>query len=240
LIRGTKWSREIFEQAVSLFRRAIELDPNYAEAYAGLAMMHNMDFHNKWTGATDALDVAARFAAIAIEKGPSVPFAHWITAIIALWMKDIDRAKRKCEKALALSPNYAPAYGSLGFAETYAGNPEAAVAAIERALRLDPGLAHHYLHVQGSAYLVAGKYEAAVTSFRERIRLMPGTDLSRGLLVSALGHLGEIDEARRVWAELKALNTKYSYADHLARLPFVNPADAERIKEGFEKAGLSD
>ncbi len=240
LIRGTKWSREIFEQAVALFTRAIELDPNYAEAYAGLAMMHNMDFHNKWTGATDALDVAARFAAIAIERGPSVPFAHWIASIVATWKKDLDRAKRECETTLALSPNYAPAYGTLGFAETYAGNPEAAIAAIDRALRLDPGLAHQYLHVQGSAYLVAGKYEAAVASFRERIRLMPGTDLSRGLLVSALGHLGEIDEARCVWTELKALNTKYSYADHLTRLPFANPAVPERIKEGFEKAGLSD
>ena len=41
-----------------------------------------------------------------------------------------------------------------------------------------------------------------MTSFRERIRLAPETDLSRGLLVSALGHLGEIDEARRIWAEL--------------------------------------
>jgi adenylate cyclase len=240
LLRGTKWNREIFEQAMALFTRAIELDPNYAEAYAGLAMMHNMDFQNKWTGATNALDDAARLAAIAIEKGPSVPFAHWITAIIALWKKDLDRTKRECETTLALSPSYAPAYGTLGFAETYSGNPEAALAAIEQALRLDPVLAHHYLHVQGSAYLAAGKYEAAVASFRERIRLMPGTDLSRGLMVSALGHLGEIDEARRVWAELKALNAKYSYADHLARLPFANPADAERIKEGFEKAGLSD
>jgi hypothetical protein len=39
---------------------------------------------------------------------------------------------------------------------------------------------------------------------------------------------------------LKALNTKYSYTDHLARLPFANPTDAERIKEGFKKAGLWD
>jgi adenylate cyclase len=237
LIRGTKWNREIYERAVALFTRAIDLDPNYAEAYAGLAMMHNLDFHNKWTGVTDALDTAAHFAVIAIQKGPSVPFAHWIAAIVAMWMKDLDRAKRECEKALALSPNYAPAYGTLCLVETYAGNPEAALAASERALRLDPGFTHHYLHAQGSAYLVAGKYEAAVASFRERIRLLPGTDLSRGLLVSALGHLGDVDEARRVWAELNQLNTKYSYADHLVRLPFANPADAGRIKEGFEKAG---
>ena len=44
----------------------------------------------------------------------------------------------------------------------------------------------------------------------------------------------------RVWAELKVLNAKYSCSDHVARLPFANPADAERIKEGFEKARLPD
>ena len=60
------------------------------------------------------------------------------------------------------------------------------------------------------------------------------------MLASALGHLGEVDEARRVWAELKAINPKYSFAAHLARLPFRNPADAERIAEGLAKAGLAD
>jgi adenylate cyclase len=46
------------------------------------------------------------------------------------------------------------------------------------------------------------------------------------LLVSALGHLGDIDEARRIWAELKKVNPKYSFAGHVARLPFNSPADA--------------
>jgi adenylate cyclase len=60
------------------------------------------------------------------------------------------------------------------------------------------------------------------------------------LLVSALGHLGDIDEARRIWAELKKVNPKYSFAGHVARLPFNSPADATRIKDGFAKAGSPD
>ena len=107
-------------------------------------------------------------------------------------------------------------------------------------MRLDPAFVHQTLHFLGTAYLVAGKYETAAATFRERIRLSPKTDLSRGLLVSALGHLGEIDEARRVWAEVKEISPKYSFAGHLARLPFTNPADAERIREGYAKAGVSE
>ncbi len=240
LLRGNKWNRETFEQAMALFTRAVELDPNYAEAYAGVGFLHSLDFQNKWTGASDGLDVAARFAALAIEKGPAVPFAHWVAGVVATWTKELERAKQEAKIVLVLSPNFAPAYGTLCLAELYSGDPQAALVSIERALRLDPAFTQQYMHFQGSAYLVAGKYEAAVTSFRERIRLVPGTDLSRGLLVSALGHLGEIDEARRIRAELGTLNPNYTCTDHLSRLPFTDPADAARIKEGFAKAGLSD
>jgi adenylate cyclase len=62
--------------------------------------------------------------------------------------------------------------------------------------------------------------------------------LSRGLLVSALGHQGEIKEAQQVRAELKKINPKYSFAAHIERLPFTTPADADRIREGFAKASL--
>ena len=40
-------------------------------------MAHNLDFQNDWTGATDALEVASRFAAQAVEKGPTVPYARF-------------------------------------------------------------------------------------------------------------------------------------------------------------------
>jgi adenylate cyclase len=238
LILGRKWTREIFDQLVALMTRAIQLDPNYAEAYAGLGFAHNMDFHNRFTGSPDALDVAEQFATIAVEKGPTVPFPHWVVAAVAIWKKNFNRAKQETEIALALNPNYALACNTRGNAEAYSGHPLAAIPYFERAMRLDPAFTQQYIHFLGTAYLVAGQYEAAAASFRERVRLAPETDLSRGLLISALGHLGQIDEARRVWSELKQLNPKYSFAGHLSRLPFSNPADADRIKEGIAKAGL--
>lgn len=240
LILGRKWTRDVFDKLVAFMTRAIELDPAYAEAYAGLAFAHNQDFHNRLTGSPDALDVAERFATIGIEKGPMVPFVHWVAAAVVLWKKDFERVKRETEIALALNPNYALACAARGNAETYSGHPLAAIPFYERAMRLDPAFTQQYIHFLGSAYLVAGQYEAAAASFRERIRLAPETDLSRGLLISALGHLGQIDEARRVWAELKQVNPKYSFAGHLCRLPFSNSADADRIKDGFAKVGLSE
>jgi adenylate cyclase len=74
---------------------------------------------------------------------------------------------------------------------------------------------------------------------RERILLVPDTDMSRSLLVSALGHLGRSDEARQVHSELMRINPKYDLAAYLARSPLMT-ADGyrERTFAGWRKAGL--
>ena len=86
---------------------------------------------------------------------------------------------------------------------------------------------------------MAGDLAGAVVAFRERIRMSPHTDLSRGLLASVLGHQGQVDEARHVWAELKTINPKYTIGEHLARSPFQNASDVATILKGLDKAGLS-
>jgi adenylate cyclase len=240
LLLGQRATREMFDQTVALLGRAIDLDPDYAEPYAGLGMAHNLDSQNHWTGAPDAFERACHFARIGVEKGPNVPYARFVAAVTAIWSRDLERARRESEAALAVNPNYALAFGTLGLIEIYSGQPEDAIPLIEQAMRLDPGFVHQTLHFLGTAYLVAGKYETAAATFRERIRLAPKTDLSRGFLISALGHLGEVEEARRLWAEVRETSPKYSFAGHLARLPFTNPADLERIREGFAKAGVTE
>ncbi len=74
---------------------------------------------------------------------------------------------------------------------------------------------------------------------RDRILLVPGTDFSRVLLASALGHLDKVDEACRIWQELKEINPKYSFNEHFGRQPFKREEDVQRIAEGLAKAGSS-
>jgi len=74
---------------------------------------------------------------------------------------------------------------------------------------------------------------------RQRISLVPNTDFSRAVLAATLGHLGEIEEARRVWGELKKINPKFSFQAYLGRQP-MRPEDAERVAAGIAKAGLAD
>ena len=138
---------------------------------------------------------------------------------------------------MSLNPNYAFAYNCLGSIHTYSGRPLEAIAVIEHAMRLDPAWSKQYLHFLGTAYLLAGKYETAAALLRQRILLVPETDFSRAILASALGHLGQVEEARMIWNELQKINPRYSFREHFARLPF-RQEDVERVAEGFAKAGL--
>ena len=237
---GTTKNRATFEQAKKLFLRAIELDPQYAKAYAGLGFAYMFDYQNRWSDDPDgSLRLARDYAERAIEKDPKEAIAHAVAAIAATFDRDLDRAQSEIDLALSLNPNLAMGYSILGGIRIYLGEPQEAIPMIERAMRLDPASTNtQFMHFLGMANLLAGKYETAVALFKQRILLVPATDFSRALLASVLGHLGEVDEARRIWHELKEVNPKYSFNEHMGRLPFKKEEDAQRIADGLRKAGL--
>ena len=241
VLLGPTKNRETFDKARALFIRAIELDPNFAKAYAGLGFAYMFDYQNRWSDNPDAsIGLAKEYAERAIEKDPKEALAHAVAAVVATFSRDIDRAQSEIDIALSLNPNMAMAYNIKGGIRIYLGRPEEAIPLIERAMRLDPATNQQFLHFLGMANLLAGRYETAAVALRERIRLVPNTDFSRSLLASALGYLGQTDEARRVWQELKEINPKYSFEEHLGRLPFRNEEEARRITDGLKKAGLAD
>ncbi|MGB7101976.1 MAG: adenylate/guanylate cyclase domain-containing protein [Xanthobacteraceae bacterium] len=241
VLLGPTKNREAFDRARKLFLQALELDPNFAKAYAGLGFAYMFDYQNRWSDNPDAsLGLAKEYAERAIVKDPKEALAHAVAAVAATFSRDIDRAQSEIDIALSLNPNMAMAYNIQGGIRIYLGRPEEAIPLIERAMRLDPATNQQFLHFLGMANLLAGKYETAAAALRERIRLVPNTDFSRSLLASALGYLGQMEEARRVWQELKEINPKYSFQEHLGRLPFRNEEEAQRITEGLKKAGVLD
>nr|WP_250889067.1 adenylate/guanylate cyclase domain-containing protein [Mesorhizobium sp. dw_380] len=236
---GTIRNRDVFEHSTDLFAQAIAQDSSYGEPYAGLAMAEVLNWQFHWTdGWSESLERAERHVDLALQKSPQVAFVHYVASVFYLWKKDLDRSAAEADAALNLNPNYAQAHNSRGIVNIYGGQPLAAIPHIEQAIRLDPALKQLYIHFLGSAYLVAGKFEAASALFRERIQLAPKTDLSRAFLAVALGHLDEAEEAGRVWRELMEINPKYSFAEHVGRLPFRDQADVDHLSEGLSKVGL--
>jgi adenylate cyclase len=236
---GKEKNRETFGQAIACFKRALEYDPNYSQAYACLGFAHIFDYQNRWTDDPDnSLPLAKQYARQALEKDSNEPLARCISAMTASFEKDLDRAKSEIDVALSLNPSLALAHSLSGSNRIYSGQPLEAIPKIEHAMRLDPALSSQFLHFLGMAYLLAGKYETAAALLKQRILLVPQTDFSRALLASALGHLGEIEEARRIWGELKEINPSYAFADHVSRQPFRRKQDVERIADGLRMGGL--
>ena len=185
------------------------------------------------------LDEAQGFIAESIKRDDKDPYAFYVAALIAFWKRDLERSREEADKALSLNPNHPQALVARGNIDLYSGEPARAIPYYEKATRLDPGQSQHK-HFLALAYFVAGAYETAAAIFKERIALTPNTDLSRAFLASALGHLGRQDEAAGIWRELKEINPRYSPASHIARTPFRNQADADRLIEGLRKAGLPE
>ena len=238
LMLGKEKNRATFEGAITFLKKALTLDQNYSQAHACLAFAHIFDYQNRWSDDPDnSLQLAKQYAQQAIEKDANEPLAHCVAGLAALFARDVDHAKSEADLALRLNPNSAIAHNLLGNICISSGRPLEAIPAIERAMRLDPAFTHQSLHFLGTAHLFAGKYETAAALLRQRIVLVPETDFSRVALASALGHLGQLDEARRTWAELKEINPRYSFSEYISRRP-LRPEDAERIAGGLAKAGL--
>jgi adenylate cyclase len=92
LLFGSVKSRETFNRASTFFRQAIERDPAYAEAYAGLAVLLSFDHQNRWSDDPErSLVEAEQLAEQAIKRDSNEAFAHYAASVVAAFTKDFDR-----------------------------------------------------------------------------------------------------------------------------------------------------
>jgi adenylate cyclase len=238
IVFGLHQNREMFEEATRFFMKALEIDPSCSPAYAFLGYAHVFDYQNRWSDDPDrSLERARQYGQQAVETDPKEPLGYLVAAMVAGLERDFARAKSNVDTALSLNPNLPLAHSIVGNVLNFSGRALEAIPVFERAMRLDPARTAQFLHFLGTSYLLVGKYETAAALLRQRIVLVPETDFTRAVLASALGHLGDVDEARRVWGELKEINPKYRFLDHYSRQPY-RPEDLQRIVDGLAKAGV--
>ncbi|MGB5184013.1 MAG: adenylate/guanylate cyclase domain-containing protein, partial [Xanthobacteraceae bacterium] len=141
LMLGKEKNRQTFEQSITYFKKALEHDPDYSQAYACLGFAHIFDYQNRWTDDPDSsLLLVKQYARQAVEKDPNEPLARCVSAMAASFEKDLDRAKSEIDLALSLNPSLALAHSLSGTNRIYSGQPLEAIPKIEHAMRLDPAL----------------------------------------------------------------------------------------------------
>jgi DNA-binding SARP family transcriptional activator/TolB-like protein/Tfp pilus assembly protein PilF len=133
-----RFSRDDNETAKRFFERAIELDPTFSRAHAGLSFTHFQDAFQAWRPAENAMDLAYDAAARSLMADDRDPAAHWAMGR-ALWLlRRRDEAIAELKQTIDLSPNFALGHYTLAFFEAQAGDPEAAVAASDHSRQLSP------------------------------------------------------------------------------------------------------
>ena len=237
--RAQRFTAAASAEAQAMLERAVDLAPDFTAAHAELALGHARNYVNQWAEAPQqVLEDCAACAERALCCDEMDPSAHFAAGIAHMWRKELDKAKAEAERAIELAPSSAEGYVLLATVTDYSGRPENAIPLFEVAMRFNPHFPGVVLHFYGHAHLMMGRYEEAAAIFRQRIEREPATDASRALLAAALGHMGKIDEAREAWRDMLAINPKYSLEHRANVLPYKDPAQFERIREGLANAGL--
>jgi DNA-binding winged helix-turn-helix (wHTH) protein/TolB-like protein len=152
------------------YRQAIERDPNFARAYAGLALSYAADYRNYWAeDGEKALRQAQEMAQTGVQIDPNISEVNWVLGYVAAQYKQHEVALAHLQRALELDYSYADAYALMGGINTYLGRPELSIGLLRKALRLNQNAGYLYYLLLGRAYYFMGSYEQALINLRESL-----------------------------------------------------------------------
>ncbi len=234
-----KEKRESFGQARALFDRALQIDPNDADALVGSADTYWLEYIGGWGDpgtdyAAKVLGQLDRAIALDANNVGAYSLKSWYLGQVA---RQYDEALRVADAGLAVNPNYAPLYMPRAVAENSLGRYGEAKADAERAMRLSPrdplfGLLHV---IVGDAEINLGHFDAAIDAYRKAIDSGYRTFFAYANLSAAYAHAGKMDEAKEALAEARRLNPAITIkwmTEHTPNLPAVF--------DGVRKAGLAE
>ncbi len=155
--------RGAYDRAIADYDKAIQLKPDYAEAYSsrGAAYYYKGDYDRAIANYDQAIQLKPDYAEAYSNRGAAYR-----------GQGNYDRALADYDKAIQLKPDYAKAYANRGDAYTNQGAYDRALADCDKAIQLKPGYAEAYNN-RGAAYYYKGDYDHAIADWDEVIRLSP-------------------------------------------------------------------
>lgn len=188
-------TKDAYEAAERYLNLALEKDPNYAAAWAGLSRVWGGRQQMGWAPSKEASRKAKEAATKALELDETEVEAHRALAGILTWLEwDWEAAERAWKRVLELDPGHADALSSYSHYLMHMGRHNEAMARIERALELDP----FNVKIQ-SFYAVdlnyVRRYDEAIAAARKALSMQHNTPVAATALMTALFAKGMYDEA---------------------------------------------
>jgi TolB-like protein/Tfp pilus assembly protein PilF len=207
--------------ALQYFDLALEIDPNNALAYVGVANVWAIRYQLGMAQRQEAMPLITTPIEKALELDNTLAEAHSMLAAYRCWSEwDWESAEKEWQQALRLNPNLSKAHTSYSLFLCHMGRTEEALPHIELVLKLDPlsPLGHHRY---GQVLRYHRRYDDAIAACRKALEIEPNFRIALGGLAEALGLKGMHDEQLAIYRKMYADDAELTMA----------------LEDGFEKAG---
>lgn len=231
---------EDHREAGAAAKRAVEIAPNYANAWAALAGLYTEEYKHDYNVRPGSLDRALEAARRAVQLEPDNAYANFILAEVFYFRQDLGAFRASAERAIALNPYDSDSMAMIGILMSYGGEWERGVELAGRAMALNPNHPGWYRFSIAFNQLRLGEFEAALAT-AQRINL-PMYFPDPYVRAVAHAYLGHTREARLAAQEFLALwpesdLTKFREV-HLERWFYAAPELVALVLDGLEMAGL--
>jgi adenylate cyclase len=238
-----KRTKEENAEARSFFERAIELDPQSSDAFAGLSITYGSPLLFQWTQSpTEFLADMNHAAQRSVELDPNNPDAQQALCGSYALTGKIKEAIAAGERAVELNPSDCMTRCLLGFVLSVTGRQEEALTMIEQGIRLSPRDPALFMWSGWAAFahFMAGRYEAAIEWAKKSIRDSAEHSTPWRVLAASYVQLGQMDEAREAAREAVRVNPEFSPGSLRALWSGGEPELIDRYLNGLRKAGLKE
>jgi adenylate cyclase len=230
-------------EALRLAQKAIDIDPEYAQAWGLLATCH---WHaQEQPGVSEEereglLKSTQEYNQKTLELDPSSAHAIAGLALYDLHLRKYDDAVTNVNKSVKLAPSNANALALSAAILVKCGQPKIAFERIQKAMRLSPVYPWWYLMMLAQSARLLGMADVAIDAYSEIIRL--DSDSFEGLvgLAQILGESNRNREAKATAAEVLRVNPEFSVSEWVGNLAYKDPAEILRYAEGLRNAGLPE
>ena len=237
-------TNEANSDAEQLFKKAVELNSEFATAHAMAAWWYVWRRLNGWMiDRAQETAEAVRLAQRAVELGEDDAVALTRGGhTVGILLGDLEAAITFIDRALVLNPNYATASILGGWMRACLGEPEAALERHARAMRLsplDPDLSQMQCGM-GFAHLMLGRYDEASAWGEKAYRGQPNYLAAAALTAGSHALAGRTEEARPAMARVRLINPSLRLSNLKDWFLFRGAQDAATLVEGMRKAGLPE
>jgi TolB-like protein len=236
-----RFNRRDNAAAAAFFQQAIDRDPGFARAHAGLSFVHfQTAFLRDGPDSAGEVTLARRHALRGLELDSLDPFVN-VTMGRSYWLEgDLDGGLPWLERATALSPSYAQGIYARAWTETLAGRLGEGRGHVDLAMRLSPldPLYYAMLGTRAFVHMLAGEDEIA-SQWAERAARSPGAHVLIAMIACAAHSLAGDPGRAAAWAaDVKARNPALTREDFFRSFPIQPAAARSRIARALEHSGF--